>query len=176
MVSLKEEIEKALNVLIHQPFWKARRAVNMAMFDFGERHSSTNHKGQPIEHGRYALHIQCGWRFTQLDQIVVGSDDMYYPPDGSFEFPKGLEWDTAMGNLHDVRMKAFMAEHENNPLTVNSIEVRRAGFVSIFFTDEYTLDIFPANSSSGYQYNVEHWRFLNGENSHFVFTGADIES
>jgi hypothetical protein len=173
-MDMREEIEKVLSILVGQPFWKARRAVNMAMFDFGERHLSTNRKGQQIEYGEYVLHIQCDWRFTQLDQIVVGSDDMYYPPDGSFEFPQGLEWDTDMGNLHDVRMKSFMAEHEDMPLAVVSIEVRSAGFVSIFLTENYVLDIFPANSSSGYQDHVEHWRFISGENNHFVFTGKGI--
>lgn len=172
---MREEIEKALSVLIGHPFWKARRVVNLACFDFGPRHPSTNRKGQPIEYGEYVLHISCHWRFTHQDKIVVGSRDLFYPPDGSANPPEDFDWDTEMGNLYDVRMKTFMEEHANQPLFVTSIEAGRAGSVSILFSDDYVLDIFPDHSVVGENY-VEYWRLLNVGNDHFVFTGNGIES
>jgi len=172
-----EEIEKALSVLIGQPFWKASRATDMEMLHFGERHPSTTKKGAPIEYGEYALHIQCAWRITHLDEIVVGRNDLYYPPDGSFEFPEGVKWNIDLKNMRDVRMKAFMQEHADSPLVVTSIEAHRAGAVSIFFTGDYVLELFPDNSSNGYKEdnNMEEWRFMNGRNDHFVVMANGIQ-
>jgi hypothetical protein len=170
---MQQEIENALRVLIGQPFWKARRVVNLACFEFGQRNPSTDRKGQPIEYGDYALHIQCDWRFARADEIIVGSDDMYYPTDGSANPPDGFDWDTKMGNLFDVRMKDFIDEHAGQPLIVTSIDAGRAGSVSIYFTDDIVLDIFPAHSVSG-DNEVEHWRFFHHEEKHFVIYGNGI--
>jgi hypothetical protein len=171
---MKEEVEKALSVLVGQPFWFARRVSNLELLDFGPRIPSTNRKGEPFEHGEYALHIQCDWRFIHDDEIVIASNDMYYPPDGSAHTPEDFEWDTEMGNLYDVQMNSFMEKQTDQPLIVSSIEAGRAGSVSIFFNDNYVLDIFPAHSTIGDNY-VEHWRLLKVGAEHFVFTGTGIE-
>jgi len=173
---MREAIEKALSVLIGQPFWKASRATDMEMLHFGERHQHTNRHDRIIEVGEYALHIQCAWRITHLDEIVVGRNDLYYPPDGSYEFPEGVEWNIDLENMRDVRMKAFMQEHADSPLVVTSIEAHRAGAVNIFFTGDYVLELFPDNSSSGYKDDdMEHWRFMNMGNDHFVVTAKSIQ-
>jgi hypothetical protein len=173
---MREEIENALSVLIGQPFWKARRALDMEMLDFGERHSAIDQHGQPIEAGEFALHIQCYWRFTHLDEIVVGSNDLYYPPDGSFNFPEDLEGTAKRESLQDVRLKSFMQDHAQHPLVVVSLEAHNAGAVSIFFTDDYALELFPANSSSGYRDDIEHWRFFDRKGHYFLVIEKGIES
>jgi hypothetical protein len=78
---MKAEIESALAVLVGKPLWSCGRAADMATFAFGERKNAKTRKGDFRHVGEYALHLQCAWRITQGDKVVVGSMDVYYPPD-----------------------------------------------------------------------------------------------
>jgi hypothetical protein len=90
---MREEIEKELSIIVGLPLWQARRVRNLHLFDFGKRTPSTNRQGNPIEYGEYSLHISCVWRIVHSDQIVVASNDQYYPPNGSIDMPEDFDWD-----------------------------------------------------------------------------------
>jgi len=60
---MKEQIEKALQVLVGLPLWEAGRVVDLEWFEFGARRTvlekDGRNRGKSREVGEYALHAQC---------------------------------------------------------------------------------------------------------------------
>jgi hypothetical protein len=169
---MQEKIEKELSVLVGLPLWDAGRGADLEWFHFGEHRQVADRKGRLKEIGEYALHVQCSWRIVSSDQVIVARRDLYYLPDGSVDLSDDFDWDKQMGNWRDVRMHAFLKEHGSQPLIVTAIKGGRAGSVSISFTEDFVLELFPDDSLSG-----EHWRFFRPsvDESHFVVTGEGIK-
>src|SRR2546425_8610409 len=72
---VRAEIESATAALIGKPLWMCRRAADMATFQFGGRIKGVDYYGRPSQVGDYALHVQCAWRITRGDEIVVRSEE-----------------------------------------------------------------------------------------------------
>src|ERR1051326_2631493 len=85
-------------VLIHKPLWACGRAAGMAMFHFGQRLKVPSRRGGTKEVGEYGLHVQCGWRVTREEKVLVGSRDLYCPAgfdERTGEIPDDFDWDHA---------------------------------------------------------------------------------
>lgn len=175
---MRERIAEALNVLIGMPLWKAGRACDLHMFDFGERHIVTNRRGNKAEVGEYALHIQCAWRLCTLDRVIVASRDRYSPPEGLEDLPLDFYWDAVpQNNRFDQRIGAFFEEHASQPLIVEAVESGNAGSARLIFQHEIFLEIFPDDSLGGD--HCEYWRLfdlLHKDKKPFVVTGNGIEN
>src|SRR5512138_3471413 len=105
---MKNRIEEALRVLVGLPMWSAGRAGNLEWFEFGARRivieQHGKHRGEQKEVGEYALHVQCTWRITHQNGIVVGSHDRYYPRgERPFQDSQDFEWDQPGANRCDER-------------------------------------------------------------------------
>jgi hypothetical protein len=166
---IKNEIEQRLSVLIGLPFIIAKRALNLQMFEFGAKHTIINRKGKEIDQGEYTLHVQCAWRITQGDKIIVASQDRYYPGDGSDSRREGFDW-TLPGNRVDKHLTAFFQDFPGI-LKVVSLSADDIGGVKILLDKQILLEVFPDNSDC-YKY----WRFfplsLIPNSHHFVVTGS----
>src|SRR3954468_14716738 len=62
ITAVQQTIEKATRPLVGKSCWYLGRAVNMAMFGFGEWRKTTSRKGGMVDVTEYALHVQCHWR------------------------------------------------------------------------------------------------------------------
>ena len=167
---MKEEIQRSLEPLIGIPLWSSGRAADLEWFHFGQSRTVTAH-GRTKEVGEYALHIQCAWRIRHGDRVVVGSRDLYNPPQESDDL-ENFDWEVQRANRRD-RGIAELFQNETRQFMVRDVEVSEAGAFTISFDDEYDLDVFPDDSLSG-----EHWRIFkpSGEEPHFVVTGEGLES
>ncbi len=119
-MKLREHIEDGLKPLLGKRLWCSRRAADMEMFHFGERVPTTDSRGKRAEVGEYSLHVQCAWRIVGPGGIVVGSRDVYEPPDGLTEAPSP-EFDWEKGNRRDERMQHFLAIEHPEGLLVEGI-------------------------------------------------------
>ena len=93
---MKPQIEKATAVLVGKALWGCTRAADLASFAFGERREAPSSGGGARPVGEFALHVQCAWRITRGDQVLVGSRDLYYPAsygDENREIPPDFDWD-----------------------------------------------------------------------------------
>src|ERR1700680_1322679 len=92
---MKKGIEGATAVLVGKALWKWDRASNMATFEFGRKSQVLGTPGNVKEVGEWALDVQCAWRITRQDEVVVGSRDVYYPAeyDESKSIPSEFEWE-----------------------------------------------------------------------------------
>ena len=169
----KTEIESATAVLAGKALWQCLRAADMATFQFGGRKSVAAFRGGTKEVGEYALHVQCAWRITRQDRVIVGSRDLYYPADyeEGAEVPSGFAWDKD-SNRRD-RLLTSLFENGSREFLVQKVRVGVAGSLSILLSEDLAVDIFPDDSLSG-----ERWRLFEPGRTeqHFVVTGKGIEA
>lgn len=165
MMQMKDQIRAALIVLIGKALWSSGSAA-LQWFQFGERRTVTGFRGDVKEVGEYALHVQCAWRITRNDRVVVGSSD----PREESEQDNG-DPQRKLSRMDDRVQQLF--EDETRQFAVEGIEIGEAGAFSIKLADGYVLDVMPDDSS-----DCEHWRFFKPyvEGPHFVVTGAGLET
>jgi hypothetical protein len=162
-----KEIQEALDALVGKQLWSSGRAADLEWFQFGGRRMVKGFRGEAKEVGEYALHVQCAWRIRHGDHVVVGSRDVYVPPEDSHDQTENFDWDVQGANRRDKRI-ADLFQDETRQFLVKQILVGAAGSFTIVLNDEYTLDVFPDDSLED-----EHWRIFvpSSEVAHFVVTG-----
>ena len=170
---MKEAIEQALQPLIGMPLWKAHRAADLQVFQFGARHQAMTFQGHPTLVGDCALHIQCGWRIVGPGGIVTGRRDLYYPAGGDpYRDLHSFDYDGPVPNRRDARLAALLEERSGTPLVVMSCSADPFGSFRLAFSDGFALEVFPDDSVGG-----EYWRLLHPhtDGPHFVVSGKGIE-
>jgi hypothetical protein len=170
--TMKAEIERAIGELVGKELWKFTRAVNMAMFQFGERREIVDAFARKKEVGELALHVQCAWRITEQERVLVGSRDLRYPADYREEeiVSEEFDWSESPNRL-DKRIDLFFERKGN--LLVESVNVGLAGSFCLPLTGGISLEVFPDNSLA-----LEHWRLFRpgAKGRHFVLSGGGIET
>ena len=171
---MREAIRSQIGKLIGLNLQYAGRASNLFWLGFGEMISVTR-RGKTEELAEYALDIQCSWRITKDNKILVGSRDFYSPRTGWNEENDDFDWDVQGNNRFDERIESFI-ENAKEHVTVERVEPDEVGGLKIFLSQGYLLEVFPDTSEDD-EYS-EFWRFFNRrENSpHFVVTGNGIEN
>jgi hypothetical protein len=169
---MREQVQRALDVLIGKALWSSGRAADLEWFQFGQLRTVKDFHGDAKEVGEYALHVQCAWRIRHRDQVVVGSRDVYVPPQESADQPRDFGWDVQGANRCDTRI-AELFQKETQRFLVQQVEVGEAGAFTVILNSEYALDVFPNDSLSS-----EHWRILRpySEEPHFVVSGKGLET
>jgi len=169
--ALKEKIEAVLSRLVGLPLWQWAFAANMVMFDLGARIPKIDFMGREGHHGEYDLHLQCPWRITGPEGLIVGLHDIFFPEDWDSDwatFDREKEPCLCMGRLREL-----FDTHEENPLVVEAVEADRFGGFNLALSHGYALEAFPASSRR--HWTNEHWRLLLPEDEHFVVTTCGIE-
>ncbi len=171
-------MDNPTSVLIGKPLWRCTRAADMACFQFGNRHSRKASDGRDSEVGDYTLHVQCSWRITRGDEILVGKEDLFQPEDLAASTTDSY-FDWQKSNLQDAKIeKLFM--NDQRQFTVVGTALRAAGELDILFDDELRLEVFP--NSSVQTSEMEHWRLftpsldtaLSGKEPQLVFSGLGL--
>lgn len=168
-------LEAALAPLVGRPLWASHRAVDVQVFQFGDKRTVTSNfgprKGQQREVGAYALHVQCAWRIHGPEGIVVGSRDRYVRPDSGRDPENDDDWDwSAPGaNRCDERLGAWLQARAHD---VERVRADATGGLVLSLADGFGLEVFPDDSS-----DRERWRLLRpGElTSHVVVTGDGLD-
>jgi hypothetical protein len=172
VANMRLEIKKATAVLVGTALWTCRRTADLTSFHFGKKEQTRTFRGELAQVGEYALHVQCAWRIARGEKVVVGSADLYYPPDLTVErIPKNFDWDKAPNRLDKLLRLLF--EGDKQQFIVQGVEVGTAGSLHITMDDNLSLDVLPNNSLSD-----EHWRLFkpSSEEPHFVLSGDSLPS
>jgi len=134
-----------------QPIWGWGRAADLISFQIGKERTVTDRHGLPKTVGEFALHIQCPWRVTQNEKLLVGSGDLHYGPDGN----PLLNFDSArMGSTRcDVLLdRLFQA---SGALRISTASMNGAGLLKLDLTGDICVEVFPETSA-----DHEHWRIF----------------
>ncbi len=169
---MKDAIISELGKLVGLKLQYAERACDLFWLGFGDIVQIIR-RGRTEETAEYALHIQCSWRITLGNKIVVASRDFYYPNSQWDEKNEDFDWDIHGNNRFDERIKTFIKD--NRQIKVLQIDSDEVGGLNVFLSGGYKLEVFPDSSEEDEQ--CEYWRCFNRkENSyHFVVTGNGIE-
>ncbi|KQU24315.1 hypothetical protein ASG61_20560 [Bacillus sp. Leaf75] len=170
---MKKRIKSQLEILVGSKLSNIGRASNLFWLEFGEA-LSVIRRGKTQELAEYALHIQCSWRITKDNKILVASRDFYSPRTGVDDGNEHFEWDVQGNNRFDERIEYFIRSLKE-PLTVESIDSDEFGGLKVILSNGFTLNVFPDISEDD-EYS-EFWRFFTrGKDSfHFVVAGNGIE-
>jgi hypothetical protein len=164
---MREEINTQAGKLVGLKLQYAGRASNLFWMGFGDIVEIIR-RGRTEETAEYALHIQCSWRITLGNKIVVASRDFYSPNSQLVEKNEDFEWDVQGNNRFDELIQTFIKD--NSELIVLQIDSDEIGGLNVLLSGGYKLEVFP-DSSEDDEYS-EHWRLFNRkeESAHFIVT------
>ncbi len=153
MLKNKKEIESTLAALKDVPCTRFSRAANMLCAGFGKDVQRVDFTGKNRIVSEFALHVQCAWRLTFKNQILIAYGDFYIPREG-LDYTDFV-WDVQGNNRFDEKAKMLSSNFSLNPVCVTSITADEIGGVNIYFNNGYALEIFPHDSLGD-----EYWRFI----------------
>lgn len=168
---MNKKIQKHLNVLIGKPLLNLGRASNLIWFNFGKWVIKKNRLGIEKKVGEFSLHVQCSWRLSNCNKIIVAYRDVYMPSSQCNEEDE-FNWEIQGMNFFDEK-----AEEINNNLKsslfVKQISADYLGGVRIKFENDYELELFPDESNG----DDEFWRFITNihTSNHMVVSGNGVE-
>ena len=137
----------------------------MLLLQFGNPHEvSASDGGTKMVHD-WTIQIQCPWRISQHNQIVIAYRDFYYSDvaKNSQAVMNKSRYDSVLGSL--------CAEFEAAPPRVSSVDSDKTGAFSLYLSDSYRLEAIPAeNTESG-----KHWRIFEPgfQGRSFVFPPSE---
>jgi hypothetical protein len=140
-IMLYNEIFDQIKVLKGKRLVQAGFAADMLCLLFGDVELPKNDIVDWQEVGEYALHVQCMWRFSKEDQIVLTFWDLY---------------NASLKDDKEATHKIFVPLNEKMPLEVIDITLDEIGTLQIKFNSCITFDVFPDMVGK-----VEHWRLIN---------------
>jgi hypothetical protein len=163
----RDEIAQQLRPLLGRHFWRSTRALNLQTFEFGEAVMQRLRSGQGVAAGRFGLHVQCPWRITVGDRLLVGAGDRSTPRGNPRVTPDDFEWSKPGATLCDERMEALLYRGHAGPLLVTEVVVGDGGNLRIRFDSGHTLEVFCDDT------NMEQWRvfdrYADDDVPHFVY-------
>ena len=170
---MKNKIEKALGQLVGLGFTRTTRTGATECIKFGVLYRVVDRKGIECQIGEFSIHLQCPWRITKGNSLIVGSDDVVEQPNETAEYDENFDWDVKMGNLRDVKMANFI---KSGKYIVESVKSDDIGGFELAFNDDIKLTVFPTSSSQNFY--SEHWRLLDNrdeDKNHFVVNALGID-
>lgn len=160
---MQEEVHKHLSLLHQLLILDIGRAADLVWLQFGD-------SSQPEPVASYALHLQCPWRITYEQKIIVGSADMYRPCSDYGGDIDLFEWDIAGTNALDEKVNLHFHLNKLQWEVERILTDHYGGFI-ICFSNGYQLEAFTHETS-----DAELWRLLmRREEQHFVVNGDGTE-
>ncbi|WP_224771222.1 hypothetical protein [Metabacillus idriensis] len=104
---MREAIEVELGKIMGLKLQYAGRSSDLFWLGFGEIVQIIR-RGRAEETAEYALHIQCSWRITLDNKIVLASGDFYSPNSEWDDLNEDFDWDIQGNNRFDERIKTFL--------------------------------------------------------------------
>ena len=156
--------EEHLRVLLGLPFQCIGRAADLVWLQFGTlRPRRVPGDSQDVV-GEWAVHLQCAWRFSRENGIVLGRSDLYRKAGADEPY----DWNAGGESRFDR-----LADNLNEPLkggsvTVADLSVDSLGGFSLFFSNGLRLSAFP--DESGGSPDSEDYRLFqpDRDGAHFV--------
>jgi hypothetical protein len=159
-------LQELRTLFIDSTFHTAGRNVDLCWFSFT----------LPLDGNKkivsFNLHVQCSWRITIDNVIIVASKDKFYPRGDPYQGIDSFDWTVPFSSQVDEKL-ALLFDHNKYPeWTVLSADIDNYGGVIIKFSANREFSIYPDNSLGG-----EFWRLLPNDHDleHFVITRRGIE-
>lgn len=156
------DIEK----LVNSNLVKLGRAADLLWLSFGKPVTITTDTGTR-EVNEYALHVQCPWRFTKDNSVILGARDIYDPLDPALDLDSDWNWDEFDRDISKQSVFEANSQTINEnllPLIVNGIVQNDNGDLRIEFTKNVVFEVFITGLRK-----YEYWRFIDfNTHEHYV--------
>lgn len=120
---------------------------------------------------RYALHLDCTFRVTCGNEILLSKCDIFNPNSTLMKAPDFIEeefdWDIIGNNNFDEKAKKHFIDTDLN-FVIKKVTISKFGDLKILLSNDFCLEAFIDSSE-----NEECWRFFevgNTDNAHLVIT------
>jgi hypothetical protein len=123
-------IDKLRN-LVGLPWWGAFRSLNLHCLHFGKPIERSRRDGNLETVGEFALHIQCAWRLSQGDKIIVGSADRLTPRGPPSEIPDDFDCNQPRSTWCDQKLEELLFTHASEPLQVTAFTHQECGWFTL---------------------------------------------
>jgi hypothetical protein len=158
-------IQNALAPLVGLPLCHLSRSTHMLILQFGYLHEISISNGSTKMVHDWTIQIQCPWRISQNNHIVIGHRDFYYRDvaQNSEVIMNKSQYDSVLASL--------CVEFEATPPRVGSVDSDATGAFSLHLNDGYRLEAIPGeNTESG-----KHWRIFEPgiQGRSFVFPPSE---
>lgn len=164
---MKQLISKKLEVLKGRRMWTAGRTMNLVWFHFSLPSLVESREGEEIV-SEYALHIQCSWRISSPQGIIVASGDRTYPRGDPYSDDE-FDWTEPGANRCDEKLKWLFSSSLASYLIVTSVTSDALGGANIYFERKMALHIFPDDSVLN-----ERWRFFQPQTNGSLGIAVEI--
>ena len=172
--TVERTILAATKSLVGLPLGATSLAADIRAFQFGQIRS----RGRAWV-GQYAIHVQCPWRITFRNRLVVGSDDDYLVDDmndSREQSPmEGVLQSTLFVERLGLGLKGLAVGSDvlgggvANRI-VKAISTDKTAGLTVRFTNGFLLEILPTSSSR------ENWRLFRpgSDDPHCVIVGVGV--
>ncbi len=138
---MKKIVYQALKPLAGLPLRVIGRSSNMLWLSFGDPRVVADRDGSTKAVLDWTIQIQCPWRISQNERIVIAYRDFYYS-----DVPL-KNMDVMSKSRSNAVLDTLSAEFDTNPPRVVSVETDDTGSFSINLSNGYRLEAFPAEST-----------------------------
>lgn len=165
--SLGELIESVFAELVGEPLSSLGRAADMGDFGFGPFVLAPTKRDPHRTGPTFVLHLQCPFRFSGPDGPLLGSQDVYRGPDGSWI---DGEWIGKEPNFFDAAVLDYIERRIDDDVLCERVESNRFGDLTISLSEGHTLEVFIPSAVQR-----EYWRFfrLGDTSRHLVVVSDD---
>jgi hypothetical protein len=146
---VKKVIRRALTPLIGLPLRNISRSASMLSIHFGYPRVVPDRDGSAKAVPDWTIQVQCPWRISQGDRIVIAYRDFYYS-------------DVPLSNLAVMSKSRFNSvldtlseEFDATPPAVEAVEADDTGGFSVSLSHNYRVEVFPGETTeSGKQWRI----------------------
>lgn len=165
---MKKEIAdlSKIFVLKNKKLQYIKRSCDLIQIGFGDLIKIKTRKGEEHFIARYSLHIQCPFRITAKEKLILGYNDLFV---SSNNITEAVDLNINSGTIFDLRLREneYMFSNEY----VVDVSINKLGDLTILLSN-ICLSVF-VDSSTEY----EQWRFFEARtnNEHIIATGNGLE-
>jgi hypothetical protein len=149
------------------------RALDIAIFSFGENIPWRNAYGDADVRSRFALHVQCPFRVLVRDKTLLRSEDIYRPLAGTAreDFLSGgwhLSPEEEEPTVFDAKVRSLAPLLTAERPIVEHVNLSSDGNLKLSLSGNLVIDVLPPRST-----DREAWRFFDRQGCYVVFPPED---
>jgi hypothetical protein len=171
MTSEKSSGELLIEIVIGETLTEIGRALDMAIFSFGQNIPWRDAFGSSDVRSRFALHVQCPFNVLFRDKALLRSEDIQRPlaDEKKEEFLRsGWHLNGEDPTVFDAKVRSLAPVLAAERPAVENVSLDSTGNLRLSLSGNLVINVLPPRSI-----DKEAWRFFDRQGQHVVFPPED---
>jgi hypothetical protein len=171
MTSEESSGELLIRIVIGETLTEIGRALDMAIFSFGQNIPWRDAFGSNDVRSRFALHVQCPFNVLFRDKALLRSEDIRRPLAGEKkeEFLRGgWHLNGEDPTVFDAKVRSLAPVLAAERPVVENVSLDPTGDLKLSLSGNLMINVMPPGSA-----DKEAWRFFDRQGQHAVFPPED---